>query len=85
MSARHEAAQVQALILRHLGRMRGRDPATLDPQRPFNELGIDSLDAITLTGDLEHDLGMSIDPAEILEHPTPLAFATHLATRTDPA
>ncbi|MBN8525055.1 MAG: acyl carrier protein [Planctomycetes bacterium] len=65
--------------------MRRREPASIDPLRPFNELGIDSLDAITLTGELERDLGCSIDPAVILEHPTPHAFAIHLASRTDHA
>lgn len=76
-----DPAAIEALILGHLGRMRARDPAGIDPQRPFNELGIDSLDAITLTGDLEVELGLSIDPAVILEHPTPRAFAIHLAAR----
>lgn len=85
MKAPCDPVLVEGLILRHLGRIRQRDPASLDPQRPFNELGIDSLDAITLTGELEQELGISIDPAVILEHPTPHAFAIHLATRTDPA
>lgn len=80
-----DPALIQGLILSHLGRLRSRDPASIDPHRPFNELGIDSLDAITLTGDLERDLGCIIDPAVILEHPTPHAFAVHLASCKDHA
>lgn len=74
-----DPAAIEALILGHLARMRGRQPGAIDPLRPFNELGVDSLDAITLTGDLERDLGLAIDPAGILDHPTPRAFAIHLA------
>lgn len=79
MTVNRDPAAIETLIIGHLARMRAREPAAIDPLRPFNELGVDSLDAITLTGDLERDLGRDIDPAVILEHPTPRAFAVHLA------
>jgi len=78
-----DPASIEALILCHLGAMRQRDPATIDPQQPFNELGIDSVEAISLTEKLEVDLGIAIDPVTIREHPSPHAFAEHLATRSD--
>lgn len=76
---------ILGLILGYIGRLRRRDPVSIDPRTHFNELGIDSLDAITLTCDLERDLGFAIDPALVLEHPTPHAFAIHLASCTDSA
>lgn len=76
-----EPAAIERFIILRLAELRKRDPATIDPQRPFNELGIDSLDAVTLTGELEDRLGGAIDPAELFDHPTPRDLAAFLAER----
>jgi acyl carrier protein len=76
-----DPAAIERFIIARLADLRKRDPATIEPGRPFNELGIDSLDAVTLTGELEDRLGGSIDPAELFDHPTPRDLAVFLAGR----
>lgn len=72
---------LEDFLIQRLAAARKRTPADIDPQRPFNELGIDSLDAITLIGEVEERFGWTIDPGELFDHPTPRALAIHLAGR----
>lgn len=77
-----DAAAIERLLIGRLAALRKRDPSTIDPSRPFNELGVDSLDAVTLVGDLEESLGVAIDPAELFDYPTPRDLARMLETRS---
>ncbi|WP_428842095.1 SDR family NAD(P)-dependent oxidoreductase, partial [Mycobacterium riyadhense] len=54
------------------------DPATLDPDRPFKDLGIDSLTALELRNTLTQHTGLTLPPTLIFDHPTPNAIAEHL-------
>lgn len=74
-----DAAYLERFILERLAALRKKPLEELDPSRPFNELGVDSLDAVSLTGELEERLGLTIDPAELFDHPTPRALAQFLA------
>lgn len=74
-----DATTIERFVLERLSQLRKRPLAELDPERPFNELGVDSLDAVSLTGELEERLGVTIDPAELFDHPTPRALARFLA------
>lgn len=73
--------EITELLVQRIAALRKRDASTIDPSSPFNELGIDSLDAVTLTGELEGHLGLTIDPAELFDHPTPRDLAAFLAER----
>lgn len=75
-------AGVTALLVARIAILRKRDPASVDPSRPFNELGIDSLDAVTLVGDIEDRFAIAIDPAELFDHPTPCDLARMIAARS---
>jgi acyl carrier protein len=55
------------------------DPAALDPDRPFKDLGIDSLTALELRNTLNQRTGLALPPTLALDHPTPTTLATHLA------
>lgn len=70
---------LEQAMLRFIGGRRRCPPAELSPELPFNELGIDSLDAMTLAAELEETLGRQVDPGLLFEHPTPRALARHLA------
>jgi acyl carrier protein len=74
-------AQITELLVQRIAVLRKRAASEIDPSSPFNELGIDSLDAVTLTGELEGHLGLTIDPAELFDHPTPRDLAAFLAER----
>ncbi|KAA1249953.1 KR domain-containing protein, partial [Mycobacterium simiae] len=56
------------------------DPGTLDPDRPFTDLGIDSLTALELRNTLTHDTGLSLPATLIFDHPTPTTLAHHIHT-----
>jgi acyl carrier protein len=55
------------------------DPAALDPDQPFKDLGIDSLSALELRNTLATQTGLTLPVALVFDHPTPTALATHLA------
>jgi acyl carrier protein len=55
----------------------------IDPQEPFDRYGLDSAEAIGLTGELEDWLQCPISPTLLYDYPTIEALATHLAKKTD--
>ncbi|OBG28373.1 type I polyketide synthase [Mycobacterium sp. 852002-51057_SCH5723018] len=64
------------------------DPAALDPDRPFKELGIDSLTALELRNTLNQRTGLALPATLAFDHPSPTELAVHLAgllTLTDTA
>lgn len=73
--------EIRNYLVLQIAGLRKRDPSSIDPSRPFNELGIDSLDAITLIGDLEARLGIRLDPAELFDYPTPNDLCRMLIAR----
>ena len=67
-------AAATAVVLAH------SDPATLDTQRPFTDLGIDSLTALELRHSLTAQTGLALPVTAIFDYPTPAALAGHLAS-----
>ncbi|MFI7894695.1 type I polyketide synthase [Streptomyces sp. CACIS-1.16CA] len=55
------------------------DAASVAPDRPFLELGVDSLAALEIRSTLEQATGLSLPGTLVFEHPTPAALARHLA------
>ena len=56
------------------------DPTALDRQRPFTDLGIDSLTALELRNTLSAQTGLALPATVAFDHPTPTALASHLVT-----
>ncbi len=59
------------------------DPATLDPDGPFKDLGIDSLTAMELRTSLNRHTGLALPATLAFDHPTPAELARHLADLLD--
>ncbi len=53
-------------------------PDTIDIDTPLADCGIDSVLAMNLCADLEHEKGFAVDTTIVWDHPTIEAIATHL-------
>ena len=56
-------------------------PARIDPRETFSAYGLTSVEAVTLSGELEDWLGLRLPPTLALEYPTIETLAEHLGGR----
>lgn len=59
-----------AWLAERVAHMLELDIANVDVDRPLAELGLSSLQAVELAGDLENRLGRAVDPTVVYDHPT---------------
>lgn len=74
------AAEIERWLVRASARSLRVEERDIDPHRPFPELGMDSIAAVELSGDLELWLGRKVAPTVIWDYPTIALLAAHLAT-----
>ncbi len=72
------AAELLALVTRHVATALGREPTDVAADRDLAEVGLDSLRALELRNRLSRSLGRRLSAALALEHPTPRALAASL-------
>ncbi len=74
-------AEVEKWLVSHMATMLKVSQNTIDTRAPFVQYGLDSLQAVTLSGDLEDWLGMTLSPTLVYDYPSIEALA-HFLTNT---
>ena len=54
----------------YISRLSARPPDQIDLNQDLADLGLDSVDAVLMAGEMEQAFGIEIDPADALRHPT---------------
>ncbi|HDR9052400.1 TPA: AMP-binding protein [Burkholderia vietnamiensis] len=78
----------QALVqwcVERVAHLSGIDPAAIDPDQPFSIYGLDSRDAIMLSGELQDWLGIPVSPTVVYDFPSIALLARHLCGADDVA
>ncbi|WP_228083590.1 type I polyketide synthase [Streptomyces profundus] len=82
LAALPEADQREVLLTFlgvHAGAVLGHEgPLAMDPEKPFKELGFDSLSGIELLIVLSEETGLHLPSTMLFDHPTPEALISHL-------
>ncbi|MET9432576.1 SDR family NAD(P)-dependent oxidoreductase [Streptomyces sp. NPDC006551] len=72
-------ADVQEIVRRQVAAVLGyADSAEVEENRPFSELGFDSLTAVELRNQLSTAIGKRLSATVVFDHPTPAALTEHL-------
>jgi hypothetical protein len=79
-------AQAQPVIRQHLNELAAKilgmgASTTLDPHRPFNELGFDSLTGVEFCNAVAHAAGCPLSPVVMFDHPTIEAMTSLVMSR----
>ncbi|MEM6331463.1 MAG: phosphopantetheine-binding protein, partial [Planctomycetota bacterium] len=82
LPAADAAERIEDWMLAWLVSHVGLDATRADRDRPFAELGLDSLTAVELAGELERAFGVPLPPVVAWNYPTPVAMARYLAEQT---
>ncbi|BAZ50021.1 phosphopantetheine-binding protein [Nostoc sp. NIES-4103] len=74
------AAEIQAWTVSYLANLLEVAPEEVDVTIPFDRYGLDSLAAVSLTGDLQDWLGYDVDPTLLYDYPTIEGLVNYLST-----
>jgi acyl carrier protein len=74
------AQEIEDWLVTYLAPLLSVHADEIDRRRPFAEYGLDSLAAVTLSGELERWLGRELSPTLVWDYPTIEALARHLAS-----
>ncbi len=81
MPAEEVLSELQAGLSSILARELRLPEAELDAQRPFAELGLNSVMAMTVRRETEQFVGIELSATMLWNHPTISALAEHLAKK----
>ncbi len=72
--------QIERWLAEQLALRLGLAVESVDRDRPLEEYGLGSLEAVALTGDLEAHFGCRVAPTATWDHRTIAALAAHVAS-----
>jgi acyl carrier protein len=76
--------EIRNWLIAYCARTLGIDKGTIDADKPFDELGLESLTLVVLTEELAQLTGRDIDPVSPYDYPTINALAMFVATGVPP-
>jgi acyl carrier protein len=75
----HTEEEIQAWLISNIAALVEIDPKSIDIQKPLEYYGMDSMQAMHLSGDLADWLGRQLSPTVVWDYPTIELLANHLA------
>ncbi len=81
---KNSAEAIQSWLVTRIASMQELDPASIDPRQPFTYYGLGSVQAVSLTGDLEVFLSRTLSPTLAWDYPTIELLANYLAGDSQP-
>jgi amino acid adenylation domain-containing protein/thioester reductase-like protein len=76
---------IQSFLLTRIASMLEMDASAIDPRQPFTYYGLGSVQAVSLTGDLETFLNRKLSPTLAWDYPTIELLSNFLADDSQPA
>jgi len=73
------AVEIERWLIGKLAEELGLKSDEIDVREPVSSYGVDSMTALTLTGDLEEWLGLTLSPTLAWDYPTVASLAEHLS------
>jgi acyl carrier protein len=71
--------EAQDWLIEKIAHRIGVEPSGVSPEQYFDELSLDSTEALILAGELENWLGFALETTALWYHPTIKELAVHIA------
>ncbi|MFD6530549.1 acyl carrier protein [Streptomyces sp. NPDC060184] len=75
--------EAQQWLIEKIAHRLGTEPAGVSPEMYFDEMDLDSTEALILAGEIESWLGFELSTTTLWYHPTVKDLAAHLAEESD--
>lgn len=75
-----QEAEIRSWLTSRLADLLKINPDDIDTDLPFEQYGLDSEQAVSLSGDLQEWLGRPLDPTLLFDYPTVRGLAEYLAS-----